>query len=148
MKQIIRHYSVGAVATVNDEGKPSVSPKATFVIINDNCIAFGNIRSPGTRANLLKRPAVEVNFTDLLARLAVRVSGQAEIVDKESISGQNLLSCFEQYWSAYLSAMPEFISISIDNAELIYSPAYDAGLRREELVKTNIEKLNKLANSG
>jgi hypothetical protein len=148
MKQIIRHYSVGAVATVNDQGKPAVSPKATFVIVDDSCIAFGNIRSPGTRANLIKRPSIEVNFIDLLARLAVRVSGQAEIVDKKSASGQKLLPYFEQYWSAYLSVMPEFISISIENAQLIYSPAYDAGLGRDELIKTNFEKLSKLADGG
>lgn len=148
MKHIIRHYSVGAVATVNDEGKPAVSPKATFVVVDDSCIAFGNIRSPGTRANLLQRPSVEVNFIDLLARLAVRVSGQAEIVDKNSEFGQKLLPCFERQWSAYLSVIPEFISISIENAELIYSPAYDVGLARDELIKSNFEKLSKLANSG
>ena len=51
MKQIIRHYSAGAVATVNADGSPSVSPKATFVIVDDHCIAYGNIRSPGTSPN-------------------------------------------------------------------------------------------------
>ena len=51
MKQIIRNYSAGAVATVNADGSPSVSPKATFVIVDDHCIAYGNIRSPGTSPN-------------------------------------------------------------------------------------------------
>ena len=66
MKQIISSYNAGAVATVNDDGSPAVSPKATFVIVDDSCIAYGNIRSPGTSDNLIKRPAVEVNFIDII----------------------------------------------------------------------------------
>ncbi|MCP4764700.1 MAG: pyridoxamine 5'-phosphate oxidase family protein [Gammaproteobacteria bacterium] len=144
MKQIIRHYSAGAVASVNADGSPSVSPKATFVIIDDNCIAYGDIRSPGTRANLLERPAVEVSFVDVLARVAVRVSGRAEVVARDSEMGRKLMPHFEATWSAYLDLMQEFVCITISRAELITSPAYDVGLKREELVKTNFEKLSKL----
>lgn len=144
MKQIIRNYSAGAVATVNHDGSPSVSPKATFVIVDDSCIAYGNIRSPGSSANLLKRPRVEVSFTDILARVAVRVGGSAQIVAKDSELGQQLMPCFVAQWSAYLDVMHDFICISIEQAELISSPAYDVGLVREELVKTNFEKLSKL----
>ena len=144
MKQIIRNYSAGAVATVNADGSPSVSPKATFVIVDDGCIAYGNIRSPGSSANLLKRPRVEVSFTDILARMAVRVGGSAQVVAKDSEVGQQLMPCFEELWSAYLEVMQDFVCISIEQAELISSPAYDVGLTRHELVKTNFEKLSKL----
>ena len=89
MKQIIRNYNAGSVATVNDDGSPAVSPKATFVIVDDSCIAYGNIRSPGTSHNLIKRSAVEVNFIDILARLAVRVKGSAEVVAKVSATRSN-----------------------------------------------------------
>ena len=144
MKQIIRNYSAGAVATVNADGSPSVSPKATFVIVDDSCIAYGNIRSPGSSANLLKRPRVEVSFTDILARMAVRVGGSAQVVAKNSNLGQQLMPYFEEHWSAYIEVMQDFVCISIDKTELISSPAYDVGLTREELVKTNFEKLSKL----
>ena len=60
MMKIITDYSAGAVATVNDDGTPAVSPKATFVIVDNSCIAFGDIRSPGTVANIKQRPNVEV----------------------------------------------------------------------------------------
>ena len=145
MKQIIRNYSAGAVATVNDDGSPSVSPKATFVVVDDSRIAYGNIRSPGSSANLLKCPRVEVCFTDILARMAVRVGGNAQVVAKDSGLGQQLMPCFEEHWSAYLDVVQDFICISIDQAELISSPAYDVGLTRDELVKTNFGKLSKLA---
>ena len=141
MRQILRQYSAGAVATVNADGSPSVSPKATFVIIDDGHIAFGNIRSPGTRANLLERPRIEVCFTDVLARIAVRVSGRADLVDKRSARGRVMMPAFEELWSPYLEHMQEFVEITITAAEMITSPAYDVGLGREELVETNFEKL-------
>jgi hypothetical protein len=144
MKQLIRDYSAGAVASVNADGSPSVSPKATFVIVDDKCIAYGNIRSPGTSRNLRERPAVEVSFVDVLARLAVRVSGSAELVARDSDRGRRLLPHFEAAWSPYLDLMQEFVCISVVSAELITSPAYDVGLKRDELVKANLEKLSKL----
>lgn len=145
MQKIIRDYSAGAVATVNADGSPSVSPKATFVIVDDSHIAFGNIRSPDTRANLLERPRVEVCFTDVLARLAVRVRGRAAVVAKNSARGQELMPHFEALWNPYVEHMQDFIEISIDNACLITSPAYDLGLGRDELVATNLDKLKNLA---
>ena len=144
MKQIIRHYNAGSVASVNADGSPSVSPKATFVIVDDNSIAYGDIRSPGTSANLLERPAVEVNFIDILARVAVRVKGSAQIVGKDSTLGQRIMPHFEELWSTYIESMSNFVFISIDSVQLITSPAYDVGLKRDELVKTNFEKLSKL----
>jgi len=144
MKQIIRNHSAGAVATVNGDGSPAVSPKATFVIVDDRCIAYGNIRSPGTSANLLERPAVEVSFVDVLARLAVRVRGRGRIVARDSEAAGQLLPHFEELWAPYLENMQEFVSIDIESCEMITSPAYDVGLSREELVKLNFEKLSKL----
>lgn len=145
MQQLIRNYNAGAVATVNDDGSPAVSPKATFVIVDDTCIAYGNIRSPATNANLSKRPAVEVTFIDILQRLAVRVKGKAEIAPKDSELGQQLMPHFEEHWAAYLDVMQDFVCIRIEQAELITSPGYDVGLTRDEMVKANFDKIHKLA---
>ncbi len=144
MKQIIRNFNAGAVASVNDDGSPSVSPKATFVIVDDRCIAYGNIRSPGTSANLRQRPAVEVSFVDVLARLAVRVRGRAQLVAKDSAAGKDLAPQFEALWADYLEQMQEFVKIDIDACELITSPAYDVGFSREQLVQANFDKISNL----
>ncbi|MFA9418684.1 MAG: pyridoxamine 5'-phosphate oxidase family protein [Gammaproteobacteria bacterium] len=146
MRKIITDYNAGAVATVNDDGTPAVSPKATFVIVDENCIAFGDIRSPGTVANIKQRAEVEVNFIDVLARQAVRVAGHASIVEKDSEAGQKLMPLFQQNWAPYLDAIQAFVSISITRAELILSPAYDVGYDKAELTRVNLEKLNQLAN--
>ena len=56
MKRLIADYDAGAVGTTHEDGTPAVSPRAAFVVIDDGCIAFGNIRSPGTVANIRSRP--------------------------------------------------------------------------------------------
>ncbi|MEM7344708.1 MAG: hypothetical protein AAF485_10725, partial [Chloroflexota bacterium] len=87
---------------------------------------------------------VEVNFLDVLTRRAVRVAGQAEIIEKTSEEGQQLMPAFEAAWEPYISHMENFVSISITRAELIVSPAYDMGHTREDLHATNLEKLSNL----
>ncbi len=147
MRKIITDYNAGAVATVNDDGTPAVSPKATFVIVDDNCIAFGDIRSPNTVANIKRRTDIEVNFIDVLARRAVRVAGRASIVEKDSEQGQKLMPLFQKSWAPYLDVIKVFVSISITKAELILSPAYDVGHDKAELTRMNLEKLNQIANT-
>ena len=62
MKRVVREQRLGFVATVNADGTPNVSPKATFIVLDDATIGFGDIRSPGTPRNSKSNPAVEVNF--------------------------------------------------------------------------------------
>lgn len=143
MIKLIRDHSAGMVTSINDDGTPSVSPKATFVVLDSSSIAFGNIRSPGTLANIRKRPAVEVCFIDVLLRKAVRVTGCAGI-DIKAEADERLLAAFEATWSAYLAHMSAFVKIDIKDAELILSPAYDLGYSQEDLRRANLKKLNSL----
>ncbi len=143
MIKLIRDHSAGMVATVNDDGNASVSPKATFVVLDERSIAFGNIRSPGTLANLRKRPSLEVCFIDVLLRKAVRVTGAATI-HRKAAADEELLAAFESLWSPYLPYMSDFVTIDISAAELILSPAYDLGFTEDQLRQTNLDKLNAL----
>lgn len=143
MKRLITDHSAGMVATINDDGTPSVSPKATFVILDDQTLAFGNIRSPGTVANLSKRPSIEVCFIDVLTRKAVRVTGTATIIQRKA-ADPDLASSFEAVWSPYVPYMSAFVSIAVSAAELIFSPAYDLNHTADELRRTNLARLNGL----
>ena len=143
MKTLIRSFSAGSVATVTPEGLPRVSPKATFVILDDQTLAFGNIRSPGTLANLRANPAVEVCFTDVLHRRALRVTGRAEIVRKGDADA-DLRGAFDAAWADYVPHMSAFVRIDLSAAEIITSPAYDIGLEEAELKSVNLAKLNAL----
>ena len=143
MRALIRTFSAGSVATVNADGTPSVSPKATFVIVDDETLAFGNLRSPGTLTNLRANPAVEVCFTDVLARKAIRVTGTASIVGK-SEAPQRLRNAFNDAWGDYVPRMSAFVVIQVSAAELILSPAYDFGHTEADLRVANLERLKAL----
>ena len=140
MRDLILAFSAGSVATINDDGTPSVSPKATFVVLDDVTIAFGNIRSPGTVRNLQHRESIEVCFTDILARRAVRVSGTGKSIPK-SEADASLLDAFRTSWAPYVEFVHSFVVINVTSAEFITSPAYDVGFTEAELRETNLKKL-------
>jgi general stress protein 26 len=143
MIRLIQFHSAGMVATTTDDGLPAVSPKATFVVVDERTIAFGNIRSPGTVANIRKRPDVEINFLDVLERKAVRVRGTAQVVSKPE-AVPRVAAAFEKSWADYLDQMSSFVVINITRATMILSPAYDLGHTADELRASNLARLNKL----
>jgi predicted pyridoxine 5'-phosphate oxidase superfamily flavin-nucleotide-binding protein len=143
MRALIKNFNAGSVATVNADGTPSVSTKATFVVIDETTLAFGNIRSPGTVNNLLNRPAIEICFTDVLARKALRVTGTAKVI-RRAEAPPAVTSAFKASWADYLERMSSFIVIDVTATEEILSPAYDDGALETELKAENLAKLNAL----
>jgi len=141
MKTLIRTFSAGSVATVNSDGSPSVSPKATFVVLDDTTIAYGNIRSPRTSANLRGNAAVEICFTDILHRRALRITGYGETISAKSAPAE-IQTAFAVEWADYLKLMSSFVVIRISAIEEITSPAYDIGMSETELKSANLRKLN------
>ena len=141
MKTLIRNHSAGLVATVNADGTPAVSPKATFLILSDNQLVFSNIRSPNTVQNIKDRPNVEACFIDLVLRKSVRITGRAKYIEKTEAESE-LIGKFEQAYGDYLDAMSGFVVINVMESELILSPAYDLGITEDELRESNMNKLN------
>ena len=141
MRDLITTFNAGSVATVNADGTPSVSTKATFVVVDPATVAFGNIRSPGTVANLAKRPAIEICFTDVLARKALRVTGTAKVIRKTEASAA-VAQAFSSAWADYLDHMSAFVVIDVSAVEEILSPAYDDGATEADLKAHNLAKLN------
>ncbi len=140
MQSLIRTHTAGFVATVRSDGSAAVSPKATFVVVDERTIACGNIRSPGTLANLRHNPACEICFLDPLARKAVRVSGTGTMISK-TVASHELTGVFEKYWGDFLQHMTGFMVFDLTAAELILSPAYDLGSTEQELTTANKAKM-------
>jgi uncharacterized protein len=126
MKRVIREQRLGFVATVSADGTPNLSPKATFVVIDDATIAFADIRSPGTMRNLEVRPALEVNFVDPFVRKGYRIAGTATIVERGARDFDGLLAMFADYGDLG-SRMRSIVKIAVERALPITSPAYDDG---------------------
>ncbi len=51
-RDLIATVPPGFAATATPEDAPSLSPKGTFLVLDDATIGFGNIRSPGTMRTL------------------------------------------------------------------------------------------------
>ena len=81
MKEVVDNNSIGFYATVDEHGAPCVSPKGTSVMLDEDTIAFGHIRSANTVANIMANPKIEVNFVDVLTRRGFRAKGNAYYVD-------------------------------------------------------------------
>ena len=143
MKRIVSEQRLGFIATVNADGTPNVSPKATFIVLDDATIGFGDIRSPGTLRNLKSNPAVEVNFVDPFIRKGYRFAGMATIVERGGTSFDDLLDRFGENGIA-VSHLRALVKISVTKALPLISPAYDRGMSESELRRNFTARFRKL----
>ena len=111
---LITTFPLGFVATVTAGGRPNVSPKGTFLVLDDQTIAFGEIRSPQTVTNLTNQPELEVNFVDQWTRKGVRVRGKAQMVRRGAAEFGGL----------------------IEQLKPISTPPYDDGATEEGMIAT------------
>jgi uncharacterized protein len=126
MKRVVREQRLGFVATVNADGTPNVSPKATFTVLDDATLAFAEIRSPGTLRNLKANPAIEVNFVDPFVRKGYRFAGTAKVVERGADGFEELIGAFGDYGDL-VERMRAVVTIAVARALPIVSPAYDRG---------------------
>ena len=141
MKRIIEEQRLGFVATADLDGTPNVSPKGTFVIVDDDTIAFGEIRSPGTIRNLRANPRIEVNFVDPFVRKGYRFAGTATVVTRGDGTFDALLSNFR---SPLASRMRAIVMITVTKALPLTSPAYDDGTMEPEIRRSWTARFRKL----
>ena len=76
---IIKRAILSFVATVNDDGTPNLSPKASLTVRN-GVLYFADIASPATIRNLKRKPAVEINVIDIFERRGYRFKGHASVL--------------------------------------------------------------------
>ena len=132
MQRIISEQKLGFVATVNADGSPNLSPKAPFVVLDDEHLAFGDLRSPNTVRNLADRAGIEVNFVDPFVRKGFRARGQAVYHAKGSPEFNELVASFAA-WGPLADALRGIVKIHIERATPVTSPAYDRGASEADL---------------
>ncbi len=79
-KKIIAEFGPALIATASKNGKPNVSPKGSFRILDDEHVIFANIASPRTIANLKENPQLTAIIFDRSTRKGLRIWGKAEIM--------------------------------------------------------------------
>jgi hypothetical protein len=142
MKRIIREQPLGYVASVGSDGAPRVSPKATFVVVDDATIAYGDIRSPGTARNLRGDARVEVNFVDPFVRKGYRFAGTAAVIERGEAGFDALHAHFQQ--SVLASRMRAIVTIKITRALPLTSPVYDDGRAEPDVRRGWVTRFRKL----
>lgn len=134
VQELIARWRLGHIATVTPGGRPSVSPKGTFVVIDDQTIAFGEIRSPQTVTNLTQNPACEVNFVDTFIRKGARLRGEGRMVRKGSGEFADLMPLFREIWGDLCDRINLFVVIEVSEVKPLSTPPYDDGATEEEMI--------------
>ncbi len=130
----IEMWRLGFVATVTPGGRPNVSPKGTFIVVDDETVAFGEIRSPQTVANLTVNPELEVNFVDQFTRKGVRIRGRAAFLRPATPEFEALLPRFAALWGDLAGRINMIVKVPVDEALPLSSPVYDTGAAEAEMI--------------
>ena len=78
-KGLIKDIHPGFIATASHSGRPNVSPKGSFRVLDDEHVVFADIHSPNTIANLSENPQVSAMVFDPATRHGCRIWGDAEL---------------------------------------------------------------------
>jgi predicted pyridoxine 5'-phosphate oxidase superfamily flavin-nucleotide-binding protein len=130
MKRVVRQQRLAFVATVCADNTPNLSPKGTITVWDDDHLAFANIRSPRTVANLRRNPAVEINVVDPMVRKGYRFKGAATVL--EAGAQYEAVTAFFRA-RGVSNRFREVVVIKVEQALPLTSPAYDLGLSEAEI---------------
>jgi predicted pyridoxine 5'-phosphate oxidase superfamily flavin-nucleotide-binding protein len=133
MQRVVREQRLGFVATVTPDGRPSLSPKGTTRLFDDERLFFADIASPGTVANLRVNPRVEVNVVDAIRRKGFRFKGTATVYTSGEMYDRGLQMLREQGSTATGERVRSIVVIDVTEAAELVSPAYDDGATEQSI---------------
>ncbi len=79
-RTLIGEIRPALIATASKDGKPNVSAKGSFRVLDDDQVVFNDMNSPRTIANLKENPQVSIICLDSNRR-SCRIWGTAEVLD-------------------------------------------------------------------
>jgi predicted pyridoxine 5'-phosphate oxidase superfamily flavin-nucleotide-binding protein len=88
IKETIAEIRPGIIATASKDGKPNVSAKGSFRVLDDDHVVFADIGSPRTVANLRENPQVSILVVDPKSMRGCRIWGKGEILDSGELFDQ------------------------------------------------------------
>ena len=130
MIAVIRRAILSFVATVNADGTPNLSPKASLTARGDT-LFFADMASPRTVANLRCNPAIVINVVDIFARRGYRFNGSATVI-RPGNPDYDFVA--EWVWSVNGRDYPvhDVVRIAVSEALPLHSPAYEFGVSTTE----------------
>ena len=130
MRRVVEEQRLGFVATVCPDGTPNLSPKGTTAVWDDEHLVFADICSPGTIANHLVQPVLEINVVDPVARKGYRFKGSAMVISEGRLFEEGL-----RFYRSRGVASPiqHIVLVKVERALPLISPVYDLGQTEEEV---------------
>ena len=80
VKAMIAEIRPGIIATAGKDGKPNVSAKGSFRVLDDEHVIFADINSPRTIANLKENPYMSALVVHPRTLKGCRIWGKSEIM--------------------------------------------------------------------
>jgi predicted pyridoxine 5'-phosphate oxidase superfamily flavin-nucleotide-binding protein len=112
IKETIGEIRPGIIATASKDGKPNVSAKGSFRVLDDDHVVFADISSPRTIANLRENPLVSVLVMHPKTMKGCRIWGKAEILD----SGELMDKMREEFAARDLN-VNHVVKITVEEAQ-------------------------------
>ena len=124
MQRVVLEQSLGFVATVTGDGRPSLSPKGTTTVWDSRHLMFADVASPGTVENLASNPNVEVNVVDPIVRKGYRFTGVATVHSSGATYERGLEVLRERGFTTKPERVRSIVLIEVTDAAALVSPAY------------------------
>src|SRR5262245_57406995 len=137
MKRVVGEQRLGFMATVCEDGTPNLSPKGLTFVLDDDHLVIGEVRSPGTIANLRARPTAEINVVDPIARKGFRFKGACRVY-AEGMEFEELVAFLRSQGAK--SRIRSVIVTACERAQPLISPAYDCVTIEHEVLKRQLER--------
>ena len=141
IREFVNKVKLGFVATVSPDGTPNLSPKGTTIAWDDYYLAFADIHSPGTVANLLNNPSIEINVVDIFTRKGYRFKGIGEVHSNGTIF-ESIVSYYRVSGSKHV--IKNIVFIKVDRIIQLISPAYDLNPSEAEITNRWIDYWNSI----
>ena len=84
-RKLIAEVRPALIATASEGGRPNVSAKGSLRVIDDDTVAFADVASPRTIANIKENPQVSIICLDAAQRRSCRLWGTAQILTSGNV---------------------------------------------------------------
>lgn len=123
IQDYIRRSVLCWLATVDEGGWPSVSPKEVFAALDERHLVIAHIASPGSVKNIRTHPEVCVSFIDIFSQRGFKVYGRARFVRRDEIEYAEVVPPLE---AITRGAFPihGVMMVEVERTATIVAPSY------------------------
>lgn len=123
IRDYLRRSVLCWLATVDEGGWPSVSPKEVFAALDERRLVIAHIASPGSVKNIRTHPEVCVSFVDVFSQRGFKVYGRARFVRRDEIEYAEVVPPLEAITQG---AFPihGVIVVEVERTATIVAPSY------------------------